>query len=147
MKQLPMDILILEDDPNDLELTMRSLQKISPESKILTAVDGVEALDLLFVDGKNKIERINDVPKFILVDLKVPRINGHEFIKTVKANDVLKIIPIVVFSSSNQEEDIVLAYQNGANSYVVKPVRFEHYQSTVSSIASFWLTINRSINN
>jgi two-component system, response regulator len=147
MKNSPIDILILEDDPNDLELTIRSLRKVTPDAHILTAVDGVEALDILFDEGKNKIERIDDFPKFILIDLKVPRINGLEFIKIVKAHSVLKIIPIIVFSSSNQQEDIMTAYENGANSYVVKPVKFEYYQSTVSSIASFWLSMNRFINN
>ncbi len=137
------DIVILEDDPNDLELTLRALRGCCPDSKIFTAVDGVEALDYLFVDGESKIQQIIDFPKLILVDLKVPKVNGLEFIRTVKSHPVLKIIPIVVFSSSNQEQDIVSAYNYGANAYIVKPVRFEQYQHIISQTALFWVSVNR----
>ena len=140
------DILLVEDDPHDLELTLRALKSSGAQHNIVSVRDGVEALDYLFVDGKAVFESIHDLPRVMLVDLKLPRVTGLELIKTVKEHTVLSIIPIVVFSSSNQEQDIVTAYKNGANSYVIKPVRFENYSSVIASITSYWLSVNRFIN-
>ena len=143
MKSNAIDILILEDDSNDLELTMRSLKKKYPAASIVATTDGVETLDYLFSEGVSRIQQPSDFPRLMLVDLKVPKVNGMEVIKTIKSHAVLSIIPIVVFSSSNQEEDIVLAYRNGANAYVVKPVQFVKYQEALHHIADFWLDQNR----
>ena len=140
------DILLVEDDPHDLELTLRALKSTGTHYNTVSVRDGVEALDYLFVDGKAVFESIHDLPRLMLVDLKLPRVTGLELIKTVKEHSVLNIIPIVVFSSSNQEQDIVTAYKNGANSYIIKPVRFENYSNIIASITTYWLSVNRFIN-
>ncbi len=139
------DILVVEDDPHDLELTLRAISKCDPTIRTAVVRDGVEVLEYLFGMNQENNDSINTIPRLILMDLKLPRLNGLEVIKKIKSHRRTGIIPIIVFSSSTQEEDILTAFQNGANSYISKPVKYEEYSQLVISLANYWLRQNQNI--
>ena len=135
------DILLVEDNPDDAELTIRGLKERKLANNITWVMDGAEALDFLFHKGKYS-SKINHKPKVILLDLKLPKIDGLEVLRQVKKNESTKIIPVVILTSSREEKDIVESYKLGVNSYIVKPVEFEKFQASINEIGFYWLLLN-----
>jgi two-component system, response regulator len=144
MKNLnEIEILIVEDNPNDAEMAMRALKKNNLANNVLVVEDGEEALDFIFYRGQFANRSKNSRPKIILLDLKLPKVNGLEVLKAIKNNPKTKIIPVVVLTSSQEESDIVESYQLGVNSYIVKPVDFDKFVDAVKDIGLYWLLINQ----
>lgn len=139
------EILLVEDNPLDAELTIRTLKKRNLASPIFRVSDGAEALDFLFCKGAFAGRKFASTLKLILLDLKLPKVDGFEVLKTIKADPALKKIPTVVFSSSHEDPDIKKAYDLGANSYIVKPVNFESFSVCVSNLGMYWLIVNQPI--
>ena len=132
-----LSILLVEDNPRDAELTLRAFRKHNLANSVSVAHDGVEALDILFdPDGAER-------PRVILLDLKLPKLDGLEVLRRLKSDDRTRSIPVVVVTSSNQDPDIKTAYDLGANSYVVKPVDFESFMKTMSELGFYWLMVNQ----
>lgn len=136
------EILLVEDNAADVEMTLRSLKKHHFANKVTVVRDGAEALDYLFREGKYK-----DLPapvslNLILLDLKLPKVNGLEVLKQLKSNKDTRLIPVVILTSSKEEPDIREAYRLGANSYIVKPVDFDQFMNAVSDIGLYWLVLN-----
>ena len=136
------EILLVEDNPNDVKLTLKALQKNKLTNQIQVVIDGEEALDFIFARNKYSDRSINDVPKVILLDLKLPKIDGLEVLKELKNDERTKKIPVVILTSSREESDIIKSYQLGANSYIVKPVDFEKFVSAIADIGLYWLLLN-----
>jgi|SRR5688572_27651758 len=130
------EILLIEDNPNDAELTIRALKKNNLANNLKHLEDGQEALDYIFNDQ-------NVMPKLILLDLKMPRVDGIEVLRRLKSDDQKKVIPIVVLTSSKEERDIVESYKLGVNAYIVKPVDFEQFVHAVAQVGLFWLILNQ----
>ena len=137
------EILYIEDNPNDLELTLHAFKKHHLANEILIARDGEEALDLLFGKDRKETDELTTIPKVILLDLKLPRVDGLEVLKAVKSDDRTKVIPVIVLTSSHEEKDIVESYRLGVNSYIVKPVDFEKFVEAVKIFGLYWLLINQ----
>jgi CheY-like chemotaxis protein len=137
------DILLVEDNPSDAELTIRAFKK----SKIINGIkhlrDGEEALDYLFAKGKFSFRDINDSPKIILLDLKMPKVNGLEVLKEIKSDPRTKMIPVVMLTSSKENSDIMEGYKLGVNSYIVKPVDFDNFIKAVMDLGFYWLFLNQ----
>lgn len=136
------EILLVEDNPRDAELTIRALKKKHLANSLFHVEDGAEALDFLFARGKYTERNLEDAPKVILLDLKLPRINGLEVLSTIKADDRTRAIPVVIVTSSAEDPDVNTAYQLGANSYVIKPVQFDSFMEIMSKIGLYWLMVN-----
>jgi two-component system response regulator len=136
------DILIVEDNPRDAELTLRALKKNNLANNILIAEDGAEALDFFFSRGKFMKRSNKSNPKVVLLDLKLPKVSGLEVLKIVKENKETAHIPIVIVTSSKEEPDIAEAYGLGVNSYVVKPVDFDQFVNAMSSLGLYWMLVN-----
>ena len=132
------EILLIEDNMDDAGLTIRALKKHNLANNLLHLQDGEEALNYLFS------ERLNAIPKVILLDLKMPKVDGIEVLRRLKADERKKIIPVVVLTSSKEERDIVDSYKLGVNAYIVKPVDFEKFVKAISEIGFFWLLLNQS---
>jgi two-component system, response regulator len=139
----PIDILLVEDNPNDVELTLRALMKKNIVNPVHVVCDGAEALEYLYARDKYQDRDINHKPKVILLDLKLPKVDGLEVLRTIKGDERLKTIPVVVLTSSREEQDIIASYQLGVNSYIVKPVDFEKFVDAVSNLGLYWLLINQ----
>jgi CheY-like chemotaxis protein len=139
------EILIVEDNPRDAELTLRALKKNNLANNILVAKDGAEALDFFFCHGKFEKRSFTNPPKVVLLDLKLPKVNGLEVLKIVKGDKRTSHIPIVVVTSSKQEPDMKEAYALGVNSYVVKPVDFDQFINAMSSLGLYWLLVNEPL--
>ena len=137
------DILIVEDDPRDAELTLRALRKNNLANHVYVAEDGEEALDFFFCRGKFAGRSLNSPPKVVLLDLKLPKIDGLEILKIIKKDNRTMHIPVVIVTSSKEERDIKKAYELGANSYVVKPVDFDTFVNAMSSLGLYWLLVNQ----
>lgn len=136
------DILLIEDDPNDVELALRALNKNRIANAIQVVRDGEEALEFLFNTG-GYAERVGCVPpRVILLDLKLPKIDGLEVLRRIKADKRLRVVPVVVLTSSREEPDVVRAYHLGANSYIVKPVDFDKFVEAVAQLGLYWLLLN-----
>ncbi|CAN5899646.1 response regulator [soil metagenome] len=136
------DILLVEDDPYDLEMTLRGLSKAHIVDNIHVARDGAEALDFIFCEGVHSGRRIEDHPKLILLDLKLPKVNGLEVLTRVKADPRTRAIPVVMLTSSHQASDLRHSYRIGVNSYIVKPVEFESFVRAVGQLGLYWLLHN-----
>ena len=137
------EILLVEDNPNDAELTMRSLKKGNFLNKLYWVKDGQEALDFLYCTGAYVARDRDDHPKLILLDLKMPKVDGIEVLQRIKSDERLRVIPVVVMTSSNEQPDIIESYRLGVNGYVVKPVEFGAFAEAVAKIGMFWMMINR----
>jgi two-component system, response regulator len=137
------DILLIEDNPNDVELTLRALKKVNIINKIQVLNDGAEALEFLFRNGKYSNRLSQNEPKVIVLDLKLPKVNGLEILRQVKGDESLKFIPVVVLTSSREEQDVVESYKLGVNSYIVKPVDFEKFIDAVKELGFYWLLLNQ----
>ncbi len=138
------DILMVEDNPNDAELTIRVLRQKNLANPIFIAQDGQEALDFLFHAGAFAAGESHNLPKVILLDLKLPKISGLEVLKAIRENEKTRTIPVVVLTSSREDPDVKSAYALGANSYVVKPVEFDQFVEALSSLGFYWLLLNES---
>jgi two-component system response regulator len=139
------EILVVEDNPRDAELTIRALKKNNMANNILVARDGAEALDFFFCRGKFGKRSFTRPPKVVLLDLKLPKVSGLEVLKIVKGDKRTSHIPVVVVTSSKQEPDMKEAYTLGVNSYVVKPVDFDQFVNAMSSLGLYWLLVNESL--
>jgi two-component system response regulator len=138
------EILIVEDTPEDLELTLRALRKANLSNRIQVARDGAEAIEFIFGEGAHAGRNIDNGPKVILLDLKLPKIDGIEVLRRVKCDPRTKTIPVVVLTSSKEQKDVVESYQLGVNSYIVKPVDFERFASAVGDMGLYWLLLNQA---
>jgi len=134
-------ILLAEDNANDADLTMRALSANQSPSEVILAADGVEALDCLYRRGAFQ-SRDDNPPAVVLLDLKMPRVDGMEVLRQIKSDAVLKNIPVVIFTSSRERADLARTYQLGANAYVVKPLGFQEFVSALKDVKKFWLIIN-----
>ncbi|MCJ7818393.1 MAG: response regulator [Syntrophales bacterium] len=137
------EILLVEDNPYDAELTTRALRSKGLANKLLSFADGVEALDFLFGTGEYTGRNLAVRPKVILLDLKLPRINGLEVLEKIRADERTKTIPVVILTSSQEESDIVRGYHLGVNSYMVKPVDFDKFFQAVEELGLYWLLLNQ----
>jgi two-component system response regulator len=135
-------ILLVEDNPDDVDLTLRSFEKNNISNKVVVAADGVEAIDYLFGRGKYADRDIKDLPVVVLLDLKLPKISGLEVLKNIRQDEALKLMPVVILTSSSQEEDVINGYKLGANSYIRKPVNFNDFQEAIKCLGLYWLIWN-----
>jgi len=143
METKPIDILLVEDNLNDAELAVRALKKIGVANDIFVVNDGEEALDFIYCRNKYSLREPIDGPKIILLDLKLPKIDGLEVLKILKSDDEKKVIPIIVLTSSREEKDLLESYKLGVNSYIQKPVAFEEFLLAVRQIGLYWLIVNK----
>ena len=134
-------ILLVEDDPKDVELTLTALEEYNLANEVVVARDGEEALDYLYYRG-NFQRRAGESPAVLLLDLKLPKVNGLEVLQQIKSDDNLKMIPVVVLTSSHEEKDMVASYKLGVNAYVVKPVDFHEFVNAIKELGVFWAVIN-----
>ncbi len=137
------EILLVEDNTADVELTLRALKKNNIANKVLVATDGAQALDYVFCTGAYKDRNMKSPPKVILLDLKLPRGNGLEVLRKIKSDERTKVIPVVVLTSSDQEKDVTESYGLGVNSYIVKPVDFDKFIKVVADLGLYWLLTNK----
>lgn len=137
------DIILIEDNPDDAELAIRALRKSNIVNTLLHLQNGEEALDYIFGEARYAGRNVNDLPKVILLDLKMPKISGLEVLKKIKSDERTKIIPVVLLTSSKEDNDIEEGYKLGVNSYIVKPVEFEDFVKAVSNLGLYWLLINQ----
>ena len=136
------ELLLVEDNPTDAELTLRSLRGRGLRNNFEVARDGQEALDFLFAEGVYADRNIRNGPKMVLLDLRLPKVDGIEVLRRIKSDERTKTIPVVVLTSSRQEPDIKTCYELGANSYIVKPVDFDKLVEAVSEVGLYWLLLN-----
>jgi CheY-like chemotaxis protein len=136
------EILLIEDSMNDAELTIRALRQGKINNQLIHLKNGAEALDFLFGTGQFEGRNISNKPKVIMLDLKMPKVDGLEVLKQIKANELTKSIPVVILTSSKEHPDIERAYSLGANSYIVKPVEFDEFAKAVAGLGLYWLLMN-----
>jgi CheY-like chemotaxis protein len=137
------DILLVEDNPNDLELAIRALKRANVTERLQIARDGEEAVDFIFGSGPFAGRKISDGPKLILLDLKLPKIDGFEVLRRIKGDQRTRMIPVVVLTTSKEQQDVVEGYKCGVNSYIVKPVNFDQFAAAVRELGFYWLQLNQ----
>jgi two-component system response regulator len=137
-------ILLVEDNPNDEALTLRALKKNNIQDRVVVARDGAEALDYLFATGAFQGRDPSEVPRVVLLDLKLPKVDGLEVLRRLRANAQTQLLPVVILTSSNEERDLVAGYGSGANSYIRKPVDFTEFSETVRHLGNYWLHLNEA---
>jgi two-component system response regulator len=137
------EILLVEDSPEDAELTIKALRRYKIANEIQVAEDGAEALDFLFCRGAFKDRLPSQVPRLVLLDLKLPKVSGLEVLRAIRSDDRTRAIPVVVLTSSKEERDLIDGYKLGVNAYAQKPVDFEQFSETVRQIGMFWMLINQ----
>jgi len=147
MNNNDVEILLVEDNTYDAEMTIRALKKMNLANSLVRVQDGGEALDFLFGRGAYSSREISNRPRVILLDIKMPRIDGIEVLRQIKSNENTKTIPVVIMTSSKEDQDVVTSYHLGANGYVVKPVDFEGFARAVSSLGFYWLLTNQPPSN
>jgi len=135
-------ILLVEDNPDDVDLTLHALKKNNIKNEIVVAYDGAEALDYLFGTGKYSGRDLSLMPTIILLDIKLPKVDGLEVLRRIRANELTKFLPVVILTSSKEEQDILKGYSLGVNSYVRKPVDFNQFAEAVSHLGLYWLLLN-----
>ena len=138
------EILLAEDSPKDAEMTQRALRKNNLGNRLYWVKDGAEALDFLYCRGAYADRDLARPPKLVLLDLKMPRVDGIEVLRHIKADERTRVIPVVVMTSSNEERDVMESYRLGANSYIVKPVEFEQFSDTVAKAGLYWMLMNKA---
>ncbi len=138
----PLEILLVEDNPQEAELTIRALKKRTLANHFVHVHDGQEAIDFLFGRGAYEGRDVQKMPKVILLDLKLPKLDGIDVLRMLRADGRTKVVPVVVLTSSREDRDVIEAYQLGANSYIVKPVDFENFLEVVSNMIAYWLLLN-----
>ncbi|MDR3695084.1 response regulator [Mucilaginibacter sp.] len=144
MNDEKVEILLVEDNPHDAEMTIRSLKKVNLANRLIHLKDGEQALDFIFAKGMFADRQIENKPKIVLLDIKMPKVDGIEVLRQIKLNDTTKTIPVVIMTSSKEEQDIIISYDLGVNSYVVKPVDFESFAKAVSQLGLYWLITNQA---
>ncbi len=142
MKANEVEILLVEDNPTDAELTLRALKKNNLANKVHVVTDGAEALEFIFASGAYESRDINHRPRVILLDLKLPKVDGLEVLRRIKSDERTKNIPVVVLTSSKEEKDRVESYKLGVNSYIAKPVDFNRFTKAVQKLGLYWLLLN-----
>ena len=143
MEDRPVEILLVEDNPNDVELTLHAFKRNNLTNRVHIVRDGAEALEFIFATGAYAGRKVENGPKVILLDLKLPLVDGLEVLREVKADPRTRAIPVVVLTSSREERDIVESYNLGVNSYIVKPVDFEQFTEAVRQLGLYWLFLNQ----
>jgi len=138
------EIVLVEDSVDDAEITIRALKKVNLANKLVHLEDGSEALDFLFATGKFAGRELTPQPKLLLLDIKMPKVNGIEVLRIIKSNEATRNIPVVIMTSSGEDKDMVESYNLGVNSYVVKPVQFENFSKAIMEIGFYWLLINKT---
>ena len=133
----PKTILLVEDNPSDIELTRRALQKIRIANELVVTEDGVDALDYLY--------RAQDLPALVLLDLKLPRVSGLDVLRRIRMEERFRYLPVVIFTTSSEEQDIIKSYDLGANSYMLKPVDFMQFMIAIDTLGLYWLILNRTV--
>ena len=136
------EILLVEDNPTDAELAIRALKKSNLANKLVWVKDGAEALDFIFAGGAYSGRQMTEGPKVILLDLRLPKVDGMEVLRRVKGDERTRTIPVVVLTSSKEDRDVAESYQLGVNSYISKPVEFDEFARTVSELGMYWLLVN-----
>ena len=142
--QSAVELLLIEDNPNDAELIMRALQKSNLGNSIAHLKDGEEALEYIFARGRFSNRNIADRPKVILLDLKMPKVTGLEVLKALKSDERTRSIPVIIMTSSKENSDVSESYKLGVNSYVVKPVSFENFSKAAAEVGYYWLLVNQN---
>ena len=137
------EVLLVEDNIHDAEMTIRALKKVNLANNLFHVKDGEEALDFVFAQGQFAGRETSRLPKVILLDIKMPKVDGIEVLRQLKSREESKIIPVVIMTSSKEEQDIINSYQLGVNSYIVKPVDFEGFAKAVSQLGLYWLLTNQ----
>jgi two-component system response regulator len=135
-------ILLVEDNPDDEALTLRALNKNKVANSVVVARDGAEAVDFLFGTGAHAGRDINNLPQIVLLDLKLPKLDGFEVLRRIRADDRTKMLPVVILTSSKEERDVVQGYRDGCNSYVRKPVNFDEFVDAARQLGLYWLLLN-----
>jgi CheY-like chemotaxis protein len=138
-------ILLVEDNPDDAELTLRALKKNNILNQVVLAHDGVEAIDYLFGTGTYAGRDTSALPSVVLLDLKLPKISGLEVLKQIRAQELTRYLSVVILTSSKEEQDLISGYQLGANSYIRKPVDFNQFMEAVRQLGLYWLVLNESV--
>jgi two-component system response regulator len=146
MPNREVEILLVEDDEMDAEITIRALRKGKVANAIVHLSDGAQALDFLFAEGEYAGRDLNNRPRLIMLDLKMPKVDGIEVLERIKSDAVLKKIPVVMLTSSREHPDVERCYDLGANSYIVKPVGFENFMDAINSAGMYWMLINQPPN-
>jgi two-component system, response regulator len=136
------EILLVEDNPNDVELTLRALKKNNLANRVWVVTDGAEALDFIFARNKYNDRRVENGPRVILLDLKLPKVDGIEVLREIRSDARTRHLPVVVLTSSSEERDIIETYSLGVNSYILKPVDFEKFIDVVRELGYYWLLLN-----
>jgi two-component system response regulator len=137
------DLLVVEDDPHDAELTLRALLKANLVSRVHVVRDGVEALDYLLGEGDHAGQQHRPLPRLVLLDLKLPKVNGLQVLRRLRSEPRTRCVPVVVLTSSRESSDVLESYGLGVNSYVVKPVSFDRFAESVRQVGAYWLTLNQ----
>jgi len=143
MRENSAEILLVEDNPDDLDMTLHALRKANVANRIEVARDGAEALEYIFCEGVHADRRIEDGPKVVLLDLKLPKIDGMEVLARIKSDPRTKSIPVVMLTSSQEQRDVIESYNLGVNSYIVKPVNFEAFAALIHEFEMYWLLFNK----
>ena len=138
------EVLLVEDNPSDAELTVRTLKKKHLANRLHHVKDGAEAIDFVFAHGAYRNRKVQNSPKVVLLDLKLPKVDGIEVLRRIKSDDRTKKIPVVVMTSSREDRDLATCYELGVNGYVVKPVEFEDFARAVSELGFYWLLLNET---
>jgi two-component system response regulator len=144
MTPLSLEILLVEDDPNDIELTLRAFKTHHLANRIQVCRDGAEAVDYMFGEGQYKGRNVEITPKVVILDLKLPKVSGLEVLEKIKGDPRTKSVPVVVLTSSAEERDLVDCYRLGVNSYIVKPVDFEKFMEAAQKVGLYWLLLNQA---
>jgi two-component system, response regulator len=137
-------IMLVEDNPDDVELTLRAFRKNNIANHTVVVRDGVEALDYLFCRGPYSSRDAKELPRLILLDLKLPKMNGLQVLEQIRSSEITRLLPVVILTSSKEDADLMASYSNGANSYVRKPVDFNQFVEAVRGIGLYWLLINEA---
>lgn len=136
-------ILLVEDNPSDIGLTRRAMEKSGISNPLVVAEDGQEALDYIFCAGEHSAREIADTPLLVLLDLKLPRVDGLEVLRRIRADPRTRRIPVVILTSSSEERDVAAGYDNGTNSYIRKPVDFQQFAEVIRQLGMYWLVVNQ----